>query len=318
MLSMNDADNEYKFIRCLGEGTSSSVDLVEDANGNNFAIKHCRTDDKDAWKSECLKEIAITSLLAEETTNCNFPISQMKNIAGEDVMISTFIQGKELSKDVLEKLPEQKQKEIAENLGQFLYHLHNQEITQTRKDSSSYSLTVFNGKEKKIKERLDLLPAEIQAQVKQVMSDIDNDPNLGKVTARCHSDLIKDNMLYDENSQRLSVIDFGDVGTKDIYTDFAYLMRAGQLGDNFGVDVINAYNKINQENNTGIHINAHTAKKLAILLSLKKIKNLNSNCNLEKAHFINYMKEYEKNRDLEMYRGSVNTFSLRTNNGIEK
>ena len=312
---MNDADNEYKFIRCLGEGTSSSVDLVEDANGNNFAIKHCRTDDKDAWKSECLKEIAITSLLAEETTNCNFPISQMKNIAGEDVMISTFIQGKELSKDVLEKLPEQKQKEIAENLGQFLYHLHNQEITQTRKDSSSYSLTVFNGKEKKIKERLDLLPAEIQAQVKQVMSDIDNDPNLGKVTARCHSDLIKDNMLYDENSQRLSVIDFGDVGTKDIYTDFAYLMRAGQLGDNFGVDVINAYNKINQENNTGIHINAHTAKKLAILFSLKKIKKLDNNNNLEKVRFITYMKEYESSKSLGKYR--ANASYSRTNKGME-
>lgn len=315
MLSMNDANNEYKFIRRLGEGTSSSVDLVEDEKGNSFVMKHCKMDNKDAWKEECLKEIAITSLLVGANTNCNFPISQMKNIAGEDVMISTLIQGKELSKDVLEKLPEQQQKEIAESLGQFLYHLHNQEITQPHENSSSYSLTVFNGKEKKIKERLDLLPPEIQAQVKKVMSDIDNDPNLGKTTARCHSDLIKDNLLYDENSQRLSVIDFGDVGTKDIYTDFAYLMRAGQLGDKFGVDVINAYNKINQQNNTGIHINAHTAKKLAILFSLKKIKNLDNNNNLEKVRFMTYMKEYEKSKSLGKYRANV-SYS-RTNKVME-
>ena len=46
------------------------------------------------------------------------------------------------------------------------------------------------------------------------MSDIDNDPNLGKVTARCHSDLIKDNMLYDENSQNAQTRK--DKGYKDV------------------------------------------------------------------------------------------------------
>ena len=98
MLSMKDTNKEYKFIRHLGEGTSSSVDLVEDEKGNSLVIKHCKTDDKDAWKEECLKEIAITSLLVEANTNCNFPISQMNNIAGEDVMISTLIQGRTIKR----------------------------------------------------------------------------------------------------------------------------------------------------------------------------------------------------------------------------
>lgn len=308
--------NKYKFIKHLGKGTSSSVDLVEDENGHALVIKHCNMENKNAWKEECLKEIAITSSLAQTNINCNFPISQMKNIADEDIMISTFIQGKEVSKDILDKLPKHQQTKIAENLGEFLYHLHSQEIIPQHKNSSSYCLDMFNGKEKKIKERLDLLPEEIQKQVKQIMLEIDNDVSCGKISARCHGDLIKDNLLYDETSQKLSVIDFGDVGIKDIYTDFAYLMRAGQLGDKFGVDVINAYNKINQQNNTGIQIKPHTAKKLAILFSLKKIKNLNNNCNLEKLRFINYIKEYKKNKQLGIYRENI-SFS-RTNNGIEK
>lgn len=308
--------NKYKFIKYLGKGTSSSVDLVEDENGHALVIKHCNMENKNAWKEECLKEISITSSLAQTNITCNFPISQMKNIADEDIMISTFIQGKELSKDVLDKLSKHQQTNIAENLAEFLYHLHSQEIIPQHKNSSSYCLDLFNGKEKKIKERLDLLPEEIKKQVKQVMLEIDNDVNCGKISARCHCDLIKDNLLYDETSQKLSVIDFGDVGIKDIYTDFAYLMRAGQLGDKFGIDVINAYNKINQQNNTEIHINPHTAKKLAILFSLKKIKNLNNNYNLERLRFINYMKEYKRNKQLEIYRENI-SFS-RTNNGTER
>lgn len=308
--------NKYKFIKHLGKGTSSSVDLVEDENGHALVIKHCNMENKNAWKEECLKEISITSSLAQTNITCNFPISQMKNIADEDIMISTFIQGKELSKDVLDKLSKHQQTNIAENLAEFLYHLHSQEIIPQHKNSSSYCLDLFNGKEKKIKERLDLLPEEIKKQVKQVMLEIDNDVNCGKISARCHCDLIKDNLLYDETSQKLSVIDFGDIGIKDIYTDFAYLMRAGQLGDKFGIDVINAYNKINQQNNTEIHINPHTAKKLAILFSLKKIKNLNNNYNLERLRFINYMKEYKKNKQLEIYRENI-SFS-RTNNGTER
>ena len=167
--------NKYKFIKHLGKGTSSSVDLVEDENGHTLVIKHCNMENKNAWKEECLKEIAITSSLAQTNITCNFPILQMKNIADEDIMISTFIQGKELSKDVLDKLSKHQQTNIAENLAEFLYHLHSQEIIPQHKNSSSYCLDLFNGKEKKIKERLDLLPEEIKKQVKQVMLEIDND-----------------------------------------------------------------------------------------------------------------------------------------------
>lgn len=306
---------KYKFIKTLGKGASSSVDLAKDKNGNNVVIKHCDTENKDTWKQECLKEISITSSLAKTNSNCNFPISRIENIDGEDIMVSTFIQGKELSKDVLEELPEAQQKQIAKDLGTFLYHLHNQSIKQQEKKSSSHSLDIFNKKEKKLKERLNLLPTEVQEQINQVISDFDNDTNYGKINVLSHNDLIKDNLLYDKSSQKLSVIDFGDTELNDIYTDFAYLMRAGQLGDKFGIDVINAYNKINQENNTGICINAHTAKKLAILLSLKKIKRLDKANNPERARFTIYMQEYEKHKTTGMYK--TNTSNLHTYQGKE-
>ena len=306
---------KYKFIKTLGKGASSSVDLAKDENGNNVVIKHCNKENKHTWKQECLKEISITSSLAKTNPSCNFPTSRIENIDGEDIMVSTFIQGKELSKDVLEELPEAQQKQIAKDLGTFLYYLHNQSIKQQEQKSSSHSLDIFNKKEKKLKERLNLLPTEVQEQINQVISDFDNDTNYGKINVLSHNDLIKDNLLYDKSSQKLSVIDFGDTEINDIYTDFAYLMRTGQLGDKFGIDVINAYNKINQENNTGICINTHTAKKLAILLSLKKIKKLNKTNNSERARFIIYMQEYEKHKTTGMYK--TNTSNLHTYQGKE-
>lgn len=306
---------KYKFIKTLGKGASSSVDLAKDENGNNVVIKHCNKENKHTWKQECLKEISITSSLAKTNPSCNFPTSRIENIDGEDIMVSTFIQGKELSKDVLEELPEAQQKQIAKDLGTFLYHLHNQSIKQQEQKSSSHSLDIFNKKGKKLKERLNLLPAEVQEQINHVISDFDGDTNYGKINVLCHNDLIKDNLLYDKNSQKLSVIDFGDTENNDIYTDFAYLMRAGQLGDKFGINVINAYNKINQENNTGICINTHTAKKLAILLSLKKIKKLDKINNPERTRFIIYMQEYEKCKTAGMYK--TNTSDLLSYKGKE-
>ena len=312
---MNTEIKKYKFIKTLGKGNSSSVDLAKNENGDNVVIRHCNKENKDAWIQECLKEISVTSSLSKTNTNCNFPTSQMENIDSEDIMVSTFIQGRELSKDVLEELPESQQKQIAKDLGTFLYHLHNQSIKQQEQKSSSHSLDIFNKKEKKLKERLNLLPAEVQEQINQVISDFDDDTNYGKINVLCHNDLIKDNLLYDKNSQKLSVIDFGDTEINDIYTDFAYLMRAGQLGDKFGIDVINAYNKINQENNTGICINTHTAKKLAILLSLKKIKKLDKINNPERTRFIIYMQEYEKHKTKGIYK--TNTSDLHIYQGKE-
>lgn len=139
---------KYKFIKTLGKGASSSVDLAKDENGNNVVIKHCNKENKHTWKQECLKEISITSSLAKTNPSCNFPTSRIENIDGEDIMVSTFIQGRELSKDVLEELPESQQKQIAKDLGTFLYHLHNQSIKQQEQKSSSHSLDIFNKKEK--------------------------------------------------------------------------------------------------------------------------------------------------------------------------
>ena len=72
-LHINTMTNKYKFIKYLGKGTSSSIDLVEDENGHTLVIKHCNMENKNAWKEECLKEIAITSSLAQTNINCSFP-----------------------------------------------------------------------------------------------------------------------------------------------------------------------------------------------------------------------------------------------------
>ena len=113
---MNTEIKKYKFIKTLGKGSSSSVDLAKNENGDNVVIRHCNKENKDTWIQECLKEISVTSSLSKTNTNCNFPTSQMENIDSEDIMVSTFIQGRELSKDVLEKLPRSQQKQIAKDL----------------------------------------------------------------------------------------------------------------------------------------------------------------------------------------------------------
>ena len=313
---MTDCSNKYKILQTLGQGSSSEVYLAEDKEHNIFVLKYCNMQDQNKWLQECQKEITITSALSKHPQNYDFPISHMENINGENVMISTFIQGRELSKEILDNLPDKQQKQIAEDMAQFLYHLHNQDISFYQANSSSHSLSIFNGKGTLLKEKMDMLPANVQEQVTQIISDFDKDTNYGKTSVICHNDLIKDNILFNQSSQKLSVIDFGDIKKNDIYTDFAYLMRAGQLGDNFGIKVIDAYNLICRKHHSNIYINPHTAKKLAVLLSLKKIKNTDNNHNPERARFISYLQEYQTNKASGLYKTKNLTYYKQKQNSM--
>ena len=309
---MDTWENKYKKIKELGSGTSSTGFLVQDLSGNDFVIKTCAMSDYSKWEQECKREIEITSKLSDKMDRTyDIPLSELQGEVGSKYMLSSLIKGKELSRTKLNQLSEEEQTSIAKSLAQFMYQLHSQYIEQNTSSKFSSNTAEFfhnnNYHDEKEKIYKHLSP-NIQDSMNTIFEAFDKDINIGRIKSTCHNDLIKDNLLYDTDKKKLGIIDFGDVAENDIYSDFANLMKMGQLGDQFTIKVINQYNKLQQKNGSNIHINAHSAKKYAIMKSFKSLKKIDKAKDEDKKiqllKFGIYLKEYNDNKSSGLFKAT--------------
>lgn len=321
IVAMKPWENMYKIIKELGGGTSSNAFFVQDASGNNHIIKTCAMGNCDQWENECKAEIEITSKLAENVyRKYDIPKSSLYGEGTDKYMVSSLIKGEELSKSKLSQLSIDDQVEIATSLAQFMYQLHLHNLKQNdNHEFTSNSAQFFHSNDYEIeKQRIyKHLPLSTQESMNEVFDNFDKDPNVGKITSTCHNDLIKDNLLYDTDNKKLGIIDFGDLSENDVYSDFANLMKMGQLGDQFAVKVINQYNKFHQNNNSNIHINAHSVKKYAIMKSFKSLKRLDkvnkTNKKLQTLKFNSYLKEYNENKSSGLFKATNSNINFNEN-----
>lgn len=63
----------------------------------------------------------------------------------------------------------------------------------------------------------------------------------------CHNDFSCNHSLLDDNNRLLGIIDFGDAGIVDEYSDFIYLLEDSEeeIGAKFGEDILRLYGDIN-------------------------------------------------------------------------
>ncbi|MFV0626416.1 MAG: phosphotransferase [Alphaproteobacteria bacterium] len=301
-------EDKYKILKSLGHGTSSHGYLVENALKEKFVIKTPAMESIDAWEQEGEKEISVLEPLHHlKNHHYILPLSVLeKSEDGEQYMLSTLVRGEALSEKAYQSMDIVEKKNLAQSLAQFMSDLHSSILPSENNENSNLE-QFFN--DKNVKRKIDkvsrLMPKHISEKMSGIFSEFESDNNLFKYETMCHNDLVKGNLLYDKDSKKLGVIDFGDVDRNEIYADFGNLMRLGQLPDEFGVSVIKEYNSLQKEKGRKVQIDAHTAKRYAILRSFKALKKLDNMSDTEKKieilKFDNYLKQYEKNKSEGIY-----------------
>lgn len=65
----------------------------------------------------------------------------------------------------------------------------------------------------------------------------------------CHNDFSCNHLLLDEDNKLIGIIDFGDSGIIDEYSDFIYLLEDSEeeIGSTFGEDILKVYGNIDIE-----------------------------------------------------------------------
>lgn len=238
----------------LSSGSSSVADLVD----GQVVRKPTSDTDIGEWLKAAEKECLITKRLQQ--TKCVVPQAVLNNNA----LISPFFEGKPLCEQTYINLSSTAQKEISSAFADFLYKLHH-----LQKKSSEDDYYVSDRFTKKLKDIN--LPSDLEDILHSAINAIVNDKRVQTQTGLCHNDLIKDNILYNEQQNKLAIIDFGDADFGSVYRDFGSLCRSKQLGINFTRDVVTSYNEICKKENQP-EIDFTLVKQATILSSFEKLR----------------------------------------------
>ena len=169
----------------------------------------------------------------------------------EDLSILGYreIKGKFLSPELYYNLTDEEKENLKTDIALFLRQMHDLDISEI----SNY--TIDN--KQNVSEEYQLLRDTIYDSLSDIEKMyIENFMKRLSVTAifngkkcLCHNDFSCNHLLLDENNKLCGIIDFGDAGIIDEYTDFIYLLEDSEeeIGSNFGLDILKKYGNIDIE-----------------------------------------------------------------------
>lgn len=208
-------------------------------------------------------ELALTKLLNENSIlksleTKNFQLNTPKfidNVITKDKNIPLYsiiskMDGKQLSRKIFNKLAGINKNELAKNIAQFLYGLHNVEIDSVCFSKIDILENLRADYNHILNNYVNYFSNELQIKLKKFYQDIESFYNSLEIKySILHGDFSINVIYYDiENNKTLGIIDFGDSIISDRDSDFIYLLE--DLEDypfEFGAKVANYYNEMGGE-----------------------------------------------------------------------
>ena len=228
-------------INLIGEGYDSKAYLVN--NEYIFKIKFSANK-----KKGYAKEKAIYDFLNKKmNTHIKIPKIEYSYIS-EDLSILGYreIKGKFLSPELYYNMTDVEKENLKTDIALFLRQMHDLDISEI----SNY--TIDN--KQNVLEEYQLLRDTIYDSLSDIEKMyIENFMERLSVTeifngkkCLCHNDFSCNHLLLDENNKLCGIIDFGDAGIIDEYTDFIYLLEDSEeeIGVSFGEDILKIYGNI--------------------------------------------------------------------------
>lgn len=259
-----------------------SVVNVYETGDKAYAVKKPKNEQMIIpWRESAQKEYAMQKILRKLHT----PVQTAEIESFQDnTLIENYLPGQPLTNLLYASLPKQEQNQIARDIAVFLNTLH------------QFHLETIENKVPVTPEPLGYASGAIIRYAignkdwdlfQSNMHHIYDTKHLGKHIAYTHQDLRPGNVLYDMNTKRVKIIDFGEAGNdKDLYYDFApTISKAGLLPWELTQKIIKIYNSLDKK--VPVRIDMELVRDLQIqqILKLFECKIFESNLELPRVSY---------------------------------
>lgn len=231
--------NEYKILNQLGRsGNRTSSYLLVDKHGNKFVLKVPNNKNDEDWLKSQQETIAKREVYLQDYEG---DIAKPKTILIQDNMIIENYLGVEFSKDVYNSLNSSEKAKLASDFANLLSHTHNRTMSKNKVNFTSFDKSPLE----EIQEFLNIhLPNVQKVELENLVEDFNSRDTSDEFSTLVHADIRYQNLLYDENTKKLGLIDFECVHMDNVYNDFTpYCAASFGMDYKFLSDVIKEYNK---------------------------------------------------------------------------
>ena len=226
-------------IEYLGNGDDSVAYLINDCYV--FKIKYNLLKNKSYEKEKKIYDFLNSNL------KCDIKIPNVEYFySGDECEIIGYkkIDGIVLSPKIYNSMFTEEQELLKNDIVLFLKELHSLDYSELNNcfiDNKKRILEMCTYLEKNTK-----LSIELEKYINDLRFKVDNCCLFNKRVCLCHNDLSCKHMLIDSNNRLCGIIDFGDSGVTDIYSDFMYLLEDSEeeISPEFGKDIIKKYSDI--------------------------------------------------------------------------
>lgn len=234
-------DLKVESIKVLGSGNDSVAYLVN--NDLVFKIKFSANEER-SYETE--KDI-YDFLNKKLNSNVAIPNITYSYISDNlSVLGYKKINGKFLSPEVYATLSEEEKQQLKIDIASFLRQMHDLDYSQISSHTIDVKSNVLDGYKLLRNTMYDVLSDVEKNYIETFIQRLNTTTIFDGRKCLCHNDFSCNHLLLDENNRLCGIIDFGDSGIADEYSDFMYLLEDSEeeIGTSFGEDVLGLYGNI--------------------------------------------------------------------------
>lgn len=265
-------NNKYQFVKYLGEGAFSRALLLEDLNGNQIVLKYSLNNSYGIRRiKQNLRNIkkAVKRIFFKQKFNLCKPVSYREDKFANKLKnkCSSFTSNIQIPKSINygdfiieayggevpspELLSSEKGLSFARDLGKLLAFMHKGVKHSPSKEALRLSFNYG------IKDTFDvyghIIPEDIKNKLRKSLVTLKKLGNDDEFKTNIHGDIRRFNLLYNEKSDKFSLIDFELARIDNVYFEFMSGCPAHQkIPYKFILEMVDSYNqtseiKINKE-----------------------------------------------------------------------
>lgn len=234
-------DLEVKSSKVIGEGYDSKAYLVNDEY--IFKIKISANKKKGYEKEKAVLDFLNKNL----KTKIKIPKIDYIYIDDELSIIGyKRIDGEFLNPDIYKDMSKESKENLKVDIAKFLKDMHDLDYSEIKNyiiDNKQNCLEEYELLQKTIYKDL---TAKEKKYIENFFERLNNTTIFDDKKCLCHNDFSCNHLLLDNNKKLTGIIDFGDSGIIDEYSDFIYLLEDSteEIGKHFGEDILKLYGDI--------------------------------------------------------------------------
>lgn len=231
----------------LSKGAHSTV-FTDDAEPG-IVTKEQNNPEKDpGYLHRQTRGYEIIDSIKSHTTNVGVLLPELveiKNLGNKQIIKEKIIPGKAFDVPTYLSLSEEQKNNIAKQMAIFLNAMHSSyEYKPATESIKNMNKGKLNSAEDIIAKFEGFLPENISNRLKKAEQYLLTTDISDEVIVMTHKDLRTSNIMYDESTGKIAVIDFELAGLDNVYHDFVAFAPVSSMPWDFTKRVIDFYNKI--------------------------------------------------------------------------